>query len=819
MRSISFLSSILLSVSLSAQSFTPIHNGVKALVDGKTIEVSFYNPGAVRVVKYPSGNRFEKKSLSVIASPEDDVDTRMSHNGSRISVSSRDITVDINRKNGVVSFRGPKGKKLLTEGNYTSFMPVDDAGVPSYRVRQPFLLDKDEAVYGLGNLEKGSLSMRGHQHNLIPGNIEDGIPVMQSVKGYSIIWDNYSPTYFSDTDTETVFESEIGDGVDYYFLYGDGSIDGAVRQIRNLTGDVPMFPLWTYGFWQSRERYKSQDEITGVVKRYRELGVPLDGIIQDWQYWGSNYLWNAMEFLTPGFSNPQAMMDTIHAANAHAIISIWSSFGPQTKQYKELGEKGLLFDITTWPMSGIAEIWPSRMDYPSGVKVYDAYSEEARDIYWKYLKGIYDIGMDGWWMDSTEPDHYGVKEEDMTRMTGLGSFRRVRGAYPLMTVGGVYDHQRATSDKQRVFILTRSGWTGQQRYGCNVWTGDVASTWQMLRNQIPAMLNFSMTGNPNVNSDLGGFFCSAYDIAGVDNGPAKNPQFKELYVRWLQMGTFLPMMRSHGADVRREIYEFGSKGEPVYDAIEEAIRLRYALLPYIYSTSWNVTSRGESMIRPLVADFPHDKDTWNRGDQFLLGKALMAAPVLEAQYTPEHISSIDENSGWDRAEKASVMSVENDVDFMSASTAEVFFPKGADWYNFFTGKKYSGGATLTVDTDIKTIPLYVREGSIIPLGPDVQYATEKPWDNLEVRVYAGDDGEFTLYEDEFDNYNYEKGMYSLIKFHWDDSLHKLTISEREGEYPGMIHKRNFRIRLFDNGTEVPEEKVVTYDGKTSVIRL
>ncbi len=607
MRLISIITTIFLPFALSSQTFTAISNGVRADVDGKTIEVSFYNPGAVRVVKYPSDKGFEKKSLSVISAPETGFTTSLSHNKNRISVSSRDVTVDIDRKNGVVSFRGPKGRHLLSESAPASFTPFDDAGVPSYRVSQSFRLDKDEAVYGLGNLEKGSLSMRGHQHNLIPGNIEDGIPVMQSVKGYSVIWDNYSPTFFNDTESGTVFESEVGDGVDYYFLYEDGSIDGAVRQIRRLTGDVPMFPLWAYGFWQSRERYKSQDEITEVVKRHRELGVPLDGIIQDWQYWGSNYLWNAMEFLTPGFSDPQAMMDTIHSNNAHAIISIWSSFGPQTKQFKELGDKGLLFDITTWPMSGIADMWPARMDYPSGVKVYDAYSSEARDIYWKHLRRIYEIGMDGWWMDSTEPDHYGIKEEDMTRHTALGSFRRVRGAYPLMTVGGVYDHQRAESDRQRVFILTRSGWTGQQRYGCNVWTGDVASTWQMLRNQIPAMLNFSLTGNPNVNSDLGGFFCSAYNIDGVDNGPAKNPQFKELYVRWLQMGTFLPMMRSHGADVRREIYEFGSKGEPVYDAIEEAIRLRYSLVPYIYSTSWGVTSQRESMIKPLVADFPGDK--------------------------------------------------------------------------------------------------------------------------------------------------------------------------------------------------------------------
>ncbi len=810
--------SILLSAvfTLNAQTFEQTPTGVKATVDRTVIELQFYNPGAVRVIKSPVGNNFEKTSLSVIASPQQTkLDTR--RKDAQIEVKSNDITASIDLKSGTVAFRDNKNKTLIKENTPAIFTPFDDAGTASYRIKQTFGLDKDEAIYGLGNLEKGTLSQRGVSHNLIPGNIEDGIPVIQSVKGYGIIWDNYSPTFFSDSSVEASFESEVGDCVDYYFIYDNGTIDGSIRQIRALTGDVPMFPLWTYGFWQSRERYKSQKEITDVVKRHRELGVPLDGVIQDWQYWGSNYLWNAMEFLTPDFKDPKGMMDSIHAANAHAIISIWSSFGPQTKQFQELGEKGLLFDITTWPMSGIADIWPARTDYPSGVKVYDAYSPMARDIYWKHLRRLYDVGMDGWWMDSTEPDHYGIKEEDMTRKTTLGSFRRVRGAYPLMTVGGVYDHQRAVSDSMRVFILTRSGWTGQQRYGCNVWTGDVASTWEMLRNQIPAMLNFSMTGNPNVNSDLGGFFCSAYNMPGVENGAAKNPQFKELYVRWLQMGTFLPMMRSHGADVRREIYEFGKKGEPVYDAIEESIRLRYTLLPYLYSTSWGVTSRRESIIRPLVADFASDKATWNRGDQFMLGQALMAAPVLEAQYTPEHVSDIDENSGWDRKETADPSAATSIVDFMSPRQAEVFFPKGADWYDFFTGEKFSGGKTIVRATDIKTIPLYVKAGSILPIGPDVQYATEKPWDNLDVRVYAGDNGEFILYEDEFDNYNYEKGEYSTINFHWDDKSNTLTIGKRNGSYPGMLKNRKFNIILTD-GKNI-RTKTIEYNGQSHKIHM
>ena len=340
---------------------------------------------------------------------------------------------------------------------------------------------------------------------MVQGNTDDYIPFFLSVKGYGLFWDNYSPTLFEDNPESTSFKSDVGDCIDYYFMYG-GNADGVIACMRDLTGQVPMFPLWTYGYWQSKERYKSQDELVGVVKKYRELGVPLDGIIQDWQYWGNNYLWNAMEFLNPEFYNPQKMVDDVHNLNAHMIISIWNSFGPETKQYKELDKIGALMDFKTWPESG-SEKWPPNLDYPSGVRVYDPYNPEARDIYWKYLnKGIFSLGMDGWWMDSSEPDHLQFKPSDFDNKTYLGSFRKVRNAFPLMTVGGVYQHQRAVTSEKRVFILTRSAFAGQQRYGANTWSGDVVASWDALRNQISAGLNFSLCGIPYWNSDIGGFF-------------------------------------------------------------------------------------------------------------------------------------------------------------------------------------------------------------------------------------------------------------------------------------------------------------------------
>ena len=692
------------------------------------------------------------------------------------------------------------------------FIDFDDAGTKTYQVYQPFVLDKEEAIYGLGQLQNGKMIQRNMTKNLTQGNVEDVSPFFQSTKGYGVFWDNYSPTLFTDNEVETSFRSEVGDCVDYYFMYGKDA-DGVIAQVRSLTGQAPMFPLWTYGYWQSKERYKSQEEVVDVVRKYRELGIPLDGIIQDWQYWGHNYLWNAMDFQNPTFNNPQKMMEDVHAMNAHMAISIWSSFGPMTKPYRELDKKGMLFNFTTWPQSGL-ESWPPNMEYPSGVRVYDAYNPEARDIYWKYLNdGIFKLGMDAWWMDSTEPDHLDWKPEDMDTKTYLGSFRKVRNAYPLMTVGGVYDHQRAVTSDKRVFILTRSGFLGQQRYGANVWSGDVASTWESFRNQIPAGLNFSLCGMPHWNSDIGGFFAGHYNKSWNDDSASKNPLYQELYVRWLQFGTFNPMMRSHGTDVYREIYKFGKKGEPVYDAIEKMIGLRYSLLPYIYSTSWEVSNRQSSFMRALMMDFVDDRKVWDINDEYMFGKSILVAPITHAQYTPEAVVKVSEEEGWNR-DGAKKTKTDAAVDFMETKSTNIYLPAGTLWYDFWTNEKHEGGKEITKETTLDVIPLYVKAGSIIPVGPQVQYATEKPWDHLELKVYAGANGNFILYEDEFDNYNYEKGAYTEIPISWNNASRKLTIGARKGAYEGMLKNRKFAVTLQD-GTQ----KNVDYNGKAISVRF
>lgn len=776
---------------LFGQEFQKTPSGIKTCMGGIYIEVHFFTPSVVRVVKYPEGMAAEKQSLSVIAKPEK-VDLNTSVKDTKIVLNSGELRVSVDTRTGAVSYMSGDGKALLTEKGAPQFIDFNDAGSKTYNVVQSFTLDRDEAIYGLGQLQHGKMIQRNLTKNLVQGNLEDVSPFFQSTKGYGVFWDNYSPTLFTDNEAETSFRSEVGDCVDYYFMYGKNA-DGVIAQVRNLTGQAPMFPLWTYGYWQSKEKYKSQDEVVDVVRKYRQLGVPLDGIIQDWQYWGHNYLWNAMDFKNSTFKNPQKMIDDVHALNAHMAISIWSSFGPMTKPYRELEKKGMLFKFTTWPQSGL-ESWPPDMEYPSGVRVYDAYHPEARDIYWKYLNdGIFKLGMDAWWMDSTEPDHLDWKPEDMDTKTYMGSFRKVRNAYPLMTVGGVYDHQRAVTSGKRVFILTRSGFLGQQRYGANVWSGDVASTWESFRNQIPAGLNFSLCGMPHWNSDIGGFFASHYNKSWNDDSASKNPLYQELYVRWLQFGTFNPMMRSHGTDVYREIYKFGNKGESVYDAIEKMISLRYSLLPYIYSTSWEVSNRQSSFMRALMMDFVDDRKVWNINDEYMFGKSILVAPVTHAQYTSE---------------------ADVTVDFTKTKPTQVYLPAGMLWYDFWTNEKHEGGQEITKETTLNILPLYVKAGSIIPFGPQVQYATEKPWEHLELKVYTGANGSFVLYEDEFDNYNYEKGSYTEIPFTWKDASRKLLIGARKGAYEGMLKNRKFTVTLQD-GTQ----KTVNYKGKPLTLKF
>lgn len=784
---------------------------------GLNVDIEFFSPSIVRVHKAPIGSSHSCVSLSVGMQPQEVAVDKTVNNG-KTTYSTDRLSVEFDNATGGIVFKKPNGEVLLRDKDYgTQFTPIDDAGTPSYSVRQAFLLDPDEIIYGMGQQQTGRLSQRGQKLFLRNSNTNICIPFMHSEKGYGLYWDNYSPTTFLDNKQETSFDSEVGDCADYYFIYG-GDAQGVVAGVRELTGQAPMYPLWTLGLWQCRERYKSPDELCEVLDRYRKERIPLDGIIQDWQYWGCDSNWNSMAFENPRYINklgdehymkflpndenpnadygtpriksPKEMIDYVHANNAHIMISVWASFGPWTDMYKKMEDMGALLRFDTWPPN-------------SGAQAYDPFNPQARKIYWDRMnENIFSLGMDAWWLDSTEPDHLNIKDSDFDTPTHLGSFRRVHNAFPLMTNKGVYENQRATTDAKRVFLLTRSSAFGQQRYGSHSWSGDVTSTWRNFRNQVTAGINYSLCGIPYWNTDLGGFFAWEY------NNTVDNVAYHELHTRWYEWGAFQPIMRSHNSSpVAVEIYQFGEPGYWAYDAIKKYTRLRYRLLPYLYSATWDVTSNSGSIIRPFVMDFAHDQKAKEQSLEYMFGKSFLVRPVTDSLYTYQDAHRHGHIKDMARTGKT-----------------EVYLPSGAKWYDFWTNELHDGGQTLMRETPIDIMPVYVRAGSIVPWGPDVQYATEKNWDNLEIRVYPGEDAEFTLYEDENDNYNYEKGICSTIKFAWNDASNTLTIASREGEFPGMLKNRKFRIIKAGASSGAGDEpfkggKTVKYSGKTVSVKL
>lgn len=773
---------------LSAQEYQKTALGVKTKLQSMDVEVQFYSPTIVRVLKSPTGFEYKKESLSVIKKPEE-IKLKIKQQGAVVSIKSNQLEVDLNLTTGKVSYLDLDGKTLFTEkDNGTKFTPIMDVDKKSYTVRQAFKLDENESIYGLGQIQNGKLGVRNQTIELKNTPSKVCFPYFLSMKGYGIFWDNYSATTFADDKNETSMQS-LGDCSDYYFMYGK-TANGVVPQLRELTGQAPMFPLWTFGYWQSKERYVNQQEVMDVVAKYRELNVPLDGVVQDWQYWGKDNVWNSMQWDAERFPDPKAMADFVHKNNAHLAVVAWPGFGVDTKQYAEFKEKKMLINFETWPPN-------------TGVTPYDPYNPTARNIYWDYLnKGVFSIGVDAWWLDSTEPDHTNYKDADYNLPTYLGSYRSVVNAFPISHISGIYNNQRATTSDKRVYIYTRSAFVGQQRYGANTWSGDTNSTWEALGQQIPAALNFSMSGVPYWNADIGGFFASRWK----KDGGNKNPEFRELYSRWAQFAAFTPMMRSHGTDFAREIYNIGEPGGWSYKSVEKSIHLRYSLIPYLYATAWQVTNQSASFMYALPLLFDKDPKVLEIKDEFMFGTSILVAPVTKPMYTGKKDNKVFE-------------------DFSKTASREVYLPKGANWFDFWTGEKLNGGESVTKATPIDIIPMYIKQGTILPWGPKVQYAEEKNWDQLEIRIYAGADGEFMLYEDENDNYNYEKGAYATIDFKWNEKSKTLTIGKRKGSFKGMLENRTFNIVLVDNKKGVGEtnsssfDKTISYTGKEEAVKL
>ncbi|HVU16716.1 MAG TPA: TIM-barrel domain-containing protein [Candidatus Didemnitutus sp.] len=561
------------------------------------------------------------------------------------------------------------------------------------------------------------------------------------------------------TDHATSLWSEVGDGIDYYFVYGP-KLDDVIAGYRRLTGPAPMMPAWTFGLWQSRQRYATAQQSLDVVDGFRKRGIPFDNIVQDWFYWPEN-AWGSHRFDPARFPDPDGWIKAIHDRHAHLMISVWGKFYPGTDNFQAMHDHGFLYERTVnekirdWVGPGYVYAF------------YDAFNADARKLFWSQIdSALFRRGIDAWWMDATEPDLTRVPTLEGQRTyahpTALGTGARVLNAYPLLNSEGVYDGQRRSAPDQRVFILTRSGFAGQQHYAAATWSGDTTSTWTALRKQITAGLGFSISGLPYWTQDIGGFAVPPR-FSTTRPTAADQEEWRELNTRWLEFGAFTPLFRVHGESPNREMWEFGGDESPAFKAQLKFDRLRYRLLPYVYSVAGAVHRHGYTFMRPLVMDFTDDHAARDARDEFMFGPALLVSPVTE--YQARHRS--------------------------------VYLPGNGRWYDFWTGADASGGKILDAPAPYDAIPLYVRAGSIIPIGPEIQYVAEKSADAITLYMYAGASGDFTLYEDDGLSYGYERGAFSEIPIHWEDSSRTLTIGMRHGSFPGMIQQRHFEVVVID----------------------
>lgn len=581
------------------------------------------------------------------------------------------------------------------------------------------------------------------------------------------------------------FWSEMGDQIEYYFIRGC-SMDEVIGGYRTLTGKAQVMPKWAMGFWQSRERYKTQDELLTVLRTFRQRQIPIDNIVQDWSYWPED-AWGSHDFDLERFPDATAMMEEVHALNARLMISVWPKFYHTTEHYKEFDRNGWMYRRA---VEDSIRDWIGRGYIGS---FYDAYSEGARKLFWKQIsKKLYYKGVDAWWMDAPEPDmlsNAGMKyRKELMNPTALGSSTAYFNAYALMNAKGIYEGQRAENNYHRVFLLTRSGFAGSQRYAAAIWSGDIAARWEDMKAQIPAGLNYSVSGNPYWTMDNGGF-CVERRYERAPEGSEDREEWRELNVRWHQFGAFAPLFRTHGQYPYRELWNIAPEYHPAYNAMLYYTRLRYRLMPYIYTLAGMAHFNDYTIMRPLVMNFGSDLRVLNVGDQYLFGPALMVCPVYEYR----------------------------------ARNREVYFPTGTIWYDFYSGEAIEGGQKLTVAAPYHRMPLFAAAGSILPMGEVIQNTTQKQ-ENLTVYVYEGKDGSFDLYEDEGTNYNYEKGVYSLIPFVYSQADKTLTIGERKGEFPGMDKIRTFRIVRVSREQPAGVDKnasgqTVLYDGQAQTVSL
>ena len=832
-----------------AQEFERIANGVLVHSTPAAVRIEVCSERAIHVVAGETDN--QPALVPAVIRPCSGAAFSISSVQGSVQIHTSALQVAIDRKTGSVRFLSADGASILSEApDNGPVVPSQGQDEAAQAVERHFALSPGEALYGLGQHQEGFFNLRDIPIRLLQANTNIAVPFLVSTKGYGLLWNNASLTDFNPTtkaiqldkagkgtfqsgpegvygfllsgnlrnrlrlsidDTKVIdidnmwvpgsagaktrldanrtfriqaetggetalsvrmpadgmgFRSDSGQAVDYYFMYGPQP-SLVVAEYREFTGVAPLLPRWAYGFWQCRERYSSQQQILDTAAEFRKRKIPVDVFVQDWQYWGK-YGWNAMRFDESAYPDPAAMMSELHRQDLHLIISVWAKFGAETEVNRAMQRAHLLLT------SNASTAEPGEANERENWA--DLFNPAAQKEFWSQIDhGLFRLGLDGWWLDASEPEGDPLKND----VTFLGQGKTVRNAFPLFETSAVYNGQRAATEDKRVVILSRSAYTGQQRNASISWSGDVSANWETLQRQIPAGLSFGFSGFPYWSTDIGGFFRPADQYS--------SPAYRELLIRWFEYGAFCPIFRIHGYRSETEMWKYGPEVERILTQYDQ---LRYRLLPYIYSSAWGVTNRGEILMKALPFVFPNDLSVRDIGDQFLFGDALLVNPVTQPD----------------------------------ARMRTLVLPAGENWVDFWTGESYTGGQTLAVNAPLDRMPIMVKEGSIVPMGPIVQSAAEAA-DPLEIRVYSGKDADFDLYEDRGDGYAYEHGAHATIHLHWNDRLHELTIADREGKFPEMRANRSILIVLVGPGSGVglgadsQAGRIVAYDGRKITLHI
>jgi alpha-D-xyloside xylohydrolase len=731
-----------------------MHNG------DETLRLTVCSPTAIHVVAGPGDPFAASPQHPWITSPCQPGQFEFTQDEKEATLTTSSLKVSIELKEGNLVFRDIAGTTLLAERSLKprSYVPAVVNGEKVYGVDDVFFPEPREGIYGLGQHQNGMFNYRGAVVELGQGSTDVAIPLLISSNGYGVLWNTAGLSYFDNRFAGDMKLSTVAaDAADYYFFYGP-EIDQVIHQYREMTGHAPLFGEWAYGFVQSKDHYKSAQQLIDIAGEYRAQHVPLDFIVQDWFWWkyqgDPEY---SEDYLKPHPDIPGALKQ-LHDEHIHAMVSVWALMDPQSKNYQRLKSEGY-----TIP----------------GLPVYDASNPKARDAYWDLLVGkLFSQGWDGFWLDSTEPAASNDGPCDIVlfdHQLFIGSGARYTNVFPLLHSEGVYQHWRTTTDQKRVFILTRSAFLGQQRDAAAVWSGDVYGTFMTLARQIPAGLNFALSGIPYWTTDIGGY---GWPLERNTQDPA----YQELYTRWYEFGVFCPIFRTHGqrSNDTNEVFSYGPQ-TPTLIAYD---KLRYRLLPYIYSLAWRVTNEDYTMQRPLVMDWRTNAKVRDIGDQFMFGPSILVNPVT----------------------------VEGDT------SRFLYLPPAAGWYDFWSGEKLAGDQRILAQAPLDRIPLYVRAGAILPLGPEIEYAGQKQDAPIELRIYCGADGSFDLYEDQGDTYAYEKGAHAITPIRWKDGTRTLTIGKRKGTYADMETARTFRAVLVDAGhgtgaqVSATADKEIRYNG-------